>query len=173
MRAYVGCAGAACKPSMAMAMRMPPLISGRWRHPPPLPCAPTPYVLVFPVRPLSQDGDRFFRMSEVYLRGNTIKYIRVPDEVRGCTGAGPWGRAAGVRGEAGKGAALRRWDILSTPPALSRGARWHADEGWGVQEGGWGVPAGIERPHLAGHVGRAAAHARLRRLLCAVVRAGD
>lgn len=29
-----------------------------------------------------QDGDRFFRMPEVYIRGNTIKYVRVPDEVR-------------------------------------------------------------------------------------------
>lgn len=29
----------------------------------------------------SQDGDRFFRMAEVYIRGNTIKYVRVPDEV--------------------------------------------------------------------------------------------
>lgn len=28
-----------------------------------------------------QDGDRFWRMPEVYVRGNTIKYIRVPDEV--------------------------------------------------------------------------------------------
>ena len=29
-----------------------------------------------------QDGDRFWRMPEAYLRGNTIKYIRVPEEVR-------------------------------------------------------------------------------------------
>ncbi|KAI8475454.1 MAG: hypothetical protein J3K34DRAFT_382598 [Monoraphidium minutum] len=29
----------------------------------------------------SKDGDRFFRMPEVYIRGNTIKYVRVPDEV--------------------------------------------------------------------------------------------
>ena len=28
-----------------------------------------------------QDGDRFWRMPEVDLRGNTIKYLRVPDEV--------------------------------------------------------------------------------------------
>jgi small nuclear ribonucleoprotein (snRNP)-like protein len=28
-----------------------------------------------------QDGDRFWRMPEAYLRGNTIKYLRVPDEV--------------------------------------------------------------------------------------------
>ena len=28
-----------------------------------------------------QDGDRFWRMPEAYVRGNTIKYLRVPDEV--------------------------------------------------------------------------------------------
>ena len=28
-----------------------------------------------------QDGDRFWRIAETYVRGNTIKYIRVPDEV--------------------------------------------------------------------------------------------
>lgn len=29
----------------------------------------------------SKDGDRFWRMAECYVRGNTIKYLRVPDEV--------------------------------------------------------------------------------------------
>ncbi|KAK6154192.1 hypothetical protein DH2020_013831 [Rehmannia glutinosa] len=28
----------------------------------------------------SKDGDRFWRMPECYIRGNTIKYLRVPDE---------------------------------------------------------------------------------------------
>jgi len=27
------------------------------------------------------EGDRFFRLSEVYVRGNNIKYLRVPDEI--------------------------------------------------------------------------------------------
>jgi U6 snRNA-associated Sm-like protein LSm4 len=31
--------------------------------------------------PAPQDGDRFWRMPEAYVRGNTIKYLRVPDEV--------------------------------------------------------------------------------------------
>ncbi|KAJ9552764.1 hypothetical protein OSB04_016809 [Centaurea solstitialis] len=30
---------------------------------------------------LLTDGDRFWRMPECYIRGNTIKYLRVPDEV--------------------------------------------------------------------------------------------
>ncbi|CAK4034664.1 Sm-like ribonucleo [Lecanosticta acicola] len=29
----------------------------------------------------SPDGDRFFRVAECYVRGNNIKYLRVPDEV--------------------------------------------------------------------------------------------
>ncbi|PNH06749.1 putative U6 snRNA-associated Sm-like protein LSm4 [Tetrabaena socialis] len=29
----------------------------------------------------SKDGQRFFKMPETYLRGNTIKYISVPEEV--------------------------------------------------------------------------------------------
>ncbi|XKL60627.1 hypothetical protein PGB90_007684 [Kerria lacca] len=29
----------------------------------------------------SRDGDKFWRMSECYIRGITIKYIRIPDEV--------------------------------------------------------------------------------------------
>ncbi|KAK9811098.1 hypothetical protein WJX73_002439 [Symbiochloris irregularis] len=29
----------------------------------------------------SQEGDRFWRMAEAYIRGNTIKYVRVPPEV--------------------------------------------------------------------------------------------
>ena len=28
-----------------------------------------------------QEGDRFWRMPETYIRGNTIKYVRVPPEV--------------------------------------------------------------------------------------------
>ena len=28
-----------------------------------------------------QDGDQFWKIPEVYIRGNTIKYLRIPDEV--------------------------------------------------------------------------------------------
>lgn len=30
---------------------------------------------------LVQDGDKFWRMPECYIRGSTIKYLRIPDEV--------------------------------------------------------------------------------------------
>ncbi|KAF2793000.1 Sm-like ribonucleoprotein, partial [Melanomma pulvis-pyrius CBS 109.77] len=29
----------------------------------------------------SPDGDRFWRLPEIYVRGSTIKYLRVPDEI--------------------------------------------------------------------------------------------
>ncbi|PVI08739.1 Sm-like ribonucleo protein, partial [Periconia macrospinosa] len=29
----------------------------------------------------SSDGDRFWRLPEIYVRGSTIKYLRVPDEI--------------------------------------------------------------------------------------------
>jgi U6 snRNA-associated Sm-like protein LSm4 len=31
----------------------------------------------------SKDGERFWRMKEVFIRGNTIKYVRVPDDTLG------------------------------------------------------------------------------------------
>jgi len=29
----------------------------------------------------SRDGDRFWRMPECYVRGSTVKYLRIPDEI--------------------------------------------------------------------------------------------
>lgn len=29
----------------------------------------------------TQDGDRFWKLPECYVRGNSIKYLRVPEEV--------------------------------------------------------------------------------------------
>ncbi|BCR96334.1 U6 snRNA-associated Sm-like protein LSm4 [Aspergillus luchuensis] len=29
----------------------------------------------------SPEGDRFFRLPEVYVRGNNIKYLRIPEEI--------------------------------------------------------------------------------------------
>ena len=62
----------------------------------------------------SKDGDRFWRMPECYIRGNTIKYLRVPDEVidkvqeetksrgdRKPPGVGGRGRGRGGRDEGG------------------------------------------------------------------------
>ena len=67
----------------------------------------------------SKDGDRFWRMAECYVRGNTIKYVCVPDEVlevvkedmknrpagggRGEGGGRGRGRGRGGRGRGGRG----------------------------------------------------------------------
>ncbi|PIA99621.1 putative U6 snRNA-associated Sm-like protein LSm4 [Cercospora beticola] len=65
----------------------------------------------------SPDGDKFFRLPECYVRGNNIKYLRVPDEVvdlvkdqqanqqsqRGGRGGGQRGGQGGGRGDRGRG----------------------------------------------------------------------
>ncbi|KAI9745818.1 MAG: RNA processing protein [Claussenomyces sp. TS43310] len=55
----------------------------------------------------SPDGDKFFRLPEVYVKGNNIKYLRVPDEIidlvkdqQGQQGNYRGGRG-GVRGDHG------------------------------------------------------------------------
>ncbi|KAF0716426.1 Aste57867_2850 [Aphanomyces stellatus] len=66
----------------------------------------------------SKDGDRFWKLPECYIRGNTIKYIRIPDEIldmvveedltkkdrNSLRGRGRGGRGGvGSRGEGGRG----------------------------------------------------------------------
>ncbi|KAI9696793.1 MAG: RNA processing protein [Candelina mexicana] len=65
----------------------------------------------------SPDGDKFFRLPEVYIRGNNIKYLRVPDEIidlvkdqqqsqpsgRTGRGGGPQRGDHGARGDRGRG----------------------------------------------------------------------
>ncbi|RKP23490.1 hypothetical protein SYNPS1DRAFT_18527, partial [Syncephalis pseudoplumigaleata] len=76
----------------------------------------------------SPDGDRFWRLKECYIRGSTIKYLRIPDVAidiakeeasknrgsgggrggRGGGGAGGGaGRGGGGRGGAGRGGSSR------------------------------------------------------------------
>ncbi|ORY06102.1 Sm-like ribonucleo protein [Basidiobolus meristosporus CBS 931.73] len=66
----------------------------------------------------SPEGDRFWRLPECYIRGSTIKYLRIPDEIidmvkedsrkngggrggRGGRGQGRWGNRGGNRGGRG------------------------------------------------------------------------
>ncbi|OCK99790.1 Sm-like ribonucleoprotein [Cenococcum geophilum 1.58] len=65
----------------------------------------------------SPEGDRFWRLPEVYVRGNNIKYLRVPDEIidlvkeqqqkdqasRGGRGGSQQRGDHGGRGERGRG----------------------------------------------------------------------
>ena len=62
----------------------------------------------------SRDGDRFWKLAEVTIRGNNIKYLRIPEEVidmvpeeeemggKGGKGGGRGGEGRG-RGGGGKG----------------------------------------------------------------------
>ncbi|KAL2200521.1 hypothetical protein P885DRAFT_27939 [Corynascus similis CBS 632.67] len=68
----------------------------------------------------SPEGDKFVRLPEVYVKGNNIKYLRVPDEIidhvreqqsqqggyrggRGGQGRGDHGGRGGDRGRGGRG----------------------------------------------------------------------
>ncbi|CAK4081006.1 unnamed protein product [Aphanomyces euteiches] len=85
----------------------------------------------------SKDGDRFWKLPECYIRGNTIKYIRIPDEIldmvveedlskkdrNAMRGRGRGGRGGiGSRGDGGRG----------------RGGRGGRGDGGGRGEGGRG-----------------------------------
>lgn len=79
----------------------------------------------------SRDGDRFWRMPECYVRGSTIKYLRIPDEVidmvrddvlgkgRG-RGSAP-GTRGKSRGGAGRGTFGGRGRAGPPPPGAARG----------------------------------------------------
>ncbi|KAK8947140.1 putative U6 snRNA-associated Sm-like protein LSm4 [Platanthera zijinensis] len=69
----------------------------------------------------SKDGDRFWRMPECYIRGNTIKYLRVPDEV-----------IDKVQEESNKSRTDRK------PPGVGRGRGRGREDGGGRQAKGMG-----------------------------------
>lgn len=69
----------------------------------------------------SKDGDRFWRMPECYIRGNTIKYLRVPDEV-----------IDKVQEETNKSRTDRK------PPGVGRGRGRGREDGGGRQAKGMG-----------------------------------
>ncbi|KNC87877.1 hypothetical protein SARC_00011 [Sphaeroforma arctica JP610] len=57
----------------------------------------------------SKDGDRFWRLPECYIRGNTVKYLSIPDEVLDkvkedqVTSMSTTGRGRGRGGDRGRG----------------------------------------------------------------------
>ncbi|KAF9765410.1 hypothetical protein IL306_002303 [Fusarium sp. DS 682] len=48
-----------------------------------------------------QEGDRFVRLPEVYVKGNNIKYLRVPDEIIDQVSESQKGQQGGFRGGRG------------------------------------------------------------------------
>lgn len=53
-----------------------------------------------------QDGDKFWRMPECYIRGSTIKYLRIPDEVIDMVKEEVLAKGRG-RGDKGRGGSQR------------------------------------------------------------------
>ncbi|KAK3323457.1 hypothetical protein B0T19DRAFT_204999 [Cercophora scortea] len=51
----------------------------------------------------SPDGDKFVRLPEVYVKGNNIKYLRVPDEIIDIAKEQQQGQQGGYRGGRGGG----------------------------------------------------------------------
>jgi len=51
----------------------------------------------------SPDGDKFFRLPEVYVKGNNIKYLRVPDEIVDKVKDQQQGQQGNYRGRGGRG----------------------------------------------------------------------
>ena len=83
----------------------------------------------------SRDGDRFWRLPEVVIRGNNIKYLRIPEEVidmvpeedpstlKGGRGGGRGGDRGGGRGGRGRGeGAAAAAAAEAAPTAAARGA---------------------------------------------------
>ncbi|CAH2065026.1 unnamed protein product, partial [Iphiclides podalirius] len=80
----------------------------------------------------SRDGDKFWRMPECYIRGSTIKYLRIPDEVidmvkeetqvkaRGRSEVSK-GRGGGQNMRTGRGGSRGAFGNRGRPAPLSRG----------------------------------------------------
>ncbi|KAK6188265.1 U6 snRNA-associated Sm-like protein LSm4 [Patella vulgata] len=85
----------------------------------------------------SRDGDRFWRMPECYIRGSTIKYLRIPDEVIDMVKEDVMQKSKGrgeIRGRGGRGGRGRG--------AFSSGGRG----GGGPRGGGQGGGRGGQKP---------------------------
>ena len=87
----------------------------------------------------SRDGDRFWKLNECYVRGNSIKYLRIPDEilqqVPETTTHYSGGRRGGGRGGdnqgRGDGAGRGRGRVRSEGRGEGRGGRGNSGEGRG------------------------------------------
>ncbi|KAI1652874.1 like-Sm domain-containing protein [Daldinia decipiens] len=58
----------------------------------------------------SPEGDKFVRLPEVYIKGNNIKYLRVPDEIIDLVKEQHHGQQGGFRGGRGGGHGQQRGD---------------------------------------------------------------
>jgi len=80
----------------------------------------------------SQEGDKFFRLPEVYVRGNNIKFLRVPDEIIDLVKEQQHNSQTSNRG---RGGGVQRGDHSGRGDRGRGGARW-AGRGRGRGRGG-------------------------------------
>ncbi|KAL0371438.1 UNVERIFIED_CONTAM: DNA mismatch repair protein PMS1 [Sesamum angustifolium] len=92
----------------------------------------------------SKDGDRFWRMPECYIRGNTIKYLRVPDEVIDKVQEETKSRSDRKPPGVGRGRGRGREDS-SKAKGVGRGMEEGGARGGGRGRGGSGGRAGGNR----------------------------
>ncbi|KAL7112720.1 hypothetical protein ABFS83_04G018500 [Erythranthe nasuta] len=84
----------------------------------------------------SKDGDRFWRMPECYIRGNTIKYLRVPDEVIDKVQEDTKSRSDRKPPGVGRGRGRGREDTSSKAKGIGRGMEDGGGRGGGRGRGG-------------------------------------
>ncbi|KAL3684396.1 hypothetical protein R1sor_002418 [Riccia sorocarpa] len=105
----------------------------------------------------SKDGDRFWRMPECYIRGNTIKYLRVPDEVIDKVQEETVKRPDRRPQIGGRGRSRGRGDD-SAGRTGGRGGRGYQEEGG--DRGGRGAARGTSRVSGRGGGGRGGSRGR-------------
>lgn len=88
----------------------------------------------------SRDGDKFWRLPECYIRGSTIKYLRIPDEVIDM-----------VKEEVVQQRQQRRQMPGQGMRGGSRGGRGDGRGGRGGQRGGFNQSGG-QRPPQKRHI---------------------
>ncbi|GIL89981.1 hypothetical protein Vretimale_20049 [Volvox reticuliferus] len=93
----------------------------------------------------SKDGQRFFKMPEAYIRGNTIKYVSVPEEVIGKVQEENLKRDEKRPAVSGRGRGGRGWAVGGRGEAAGGSGRGRGEAGRGRGEGGRGRAGGRGR----------------------------
>lgn len=100
----------------------------------------------------SRDGDKFWRMPECYIRGSTIKYLRIPDEVIDMVKEEVISKGRG-RGDMKRGGGPQRGGVRGTARGAfgGRGRGGPPPRGGGMGGGGGGDMGGnLGRPGRGG-----------------------
>ncbi|KAJ1452624.1 hypothetical protein M885DRAFT_526183 [Pelagophyceae sp. CCMP2097] len=84
----------------------------------------------------SRDGDKFWKLPECYIRGNSIKYLRIPDEIIDAVQEEEFAESKKQQAKGGRGAFMRgRGGRLNT---TGRGKGRDGGKGKGGRDGAKG-----------------------------------